>query len=71
MPSMLRLLADHFRKICASGAFDSLPVEFLESIGWEEALHTLKAGSNSSSKQAGWINQQAPMPQCHSVIQFR
>lgn len=52
MPGMLRLLADHFRKICEPGAFYSLPSEFLDAMGWEEALSMLQSGRNPSTEQA-------------------
>lgn len=42
MPMMLRLLSDHFRKICKSGAFYSLPLRYIDAMGGAEVAKALQ-----------------------------
>ena len=41
-PMMLRLLSDHFRKICEAGAFYSLPLRYIDAMGGDEVAKALQ-----------------------------
>lgn len=51
MPTMVRLLLDHFRKNLEAGAFYSLPREYIQEMGGNEASQYLQPALPSSQQQ--------------------
>lgn len=51
MPTTVRLLLDHFRKNLEAGAFYSLPREYIQEMGGNEASQYLQPALPSSQQQ--------------------